>query len=342
MRIAILNNWAPFVRGGAEHLAETLVRELEAHGHRAELYRLPLRWNHPLAVEETMLTAGLVDLAGVDRVIGLKFPAYLVPHHDKAIWLIHQLRQVYDLWDAATADPDWSALRSSVRRADHHALSTIRHMYCVSDAVANRLQRYNGLAAGVLHAPLADPGQYRCDGYGDYVFAAGRINGAKRQLLAVQAMKHTRSHVRLVVAGPPDTPEDLAALRSEIDAHDLGSKVTLIPEFISEERKVDLYAGALGSVYLPYEEDSYGYVTAESMLSRKPVVTSHDNGDLKILVTDQVTGLVTAPDPREIGQAFDDLAAAPGRARTMGEAGRDAVLQLDLSWDRVVRSLTAP
>lgn len=341
MRIAVLNNWVPFLRGGAEQFATTLVHELRVHGHSAELVKVPLRWEHPGRVRDSMLSAALLQVEGADRVIGLKFPAYLVPHPDRVVWLIHQFRQVYDLWDDASADESWRPLKRSIVAADRLALGAPARTWCISEAVSDRLREHNGITAPVLRSPLVDPGQYRCDEYGDYVLCAGRINASKRQLLAVQAMRHTRSGVRLVVAGPPDSADDLAALRREVDAHSLHSKVVIIPEFLSEERKVELHARSLASAYLPYQEDSYGYVTAESMLSHKAVVTTTDSGDLKVLVQDGTTGLVVPPDPVEVAAALDRLAADRPLARRLGVAARSAVEGLDLTWDRAVSTLSA-
>ena len=42
----------------------------------------------------------------VDAVIALKFPAYLVQHERKIVWLIHQHRSAYELWD----HPDFADL----------------------------------------------------------------------------------------------------------------------------------------------------------------------------------------------------------------------------------------
>jgi hypothetical protein len=45
MKVLVVNNAAPFVRGGAEELADHLVRELNAtKGVEAELMRIPFRW----------------------------------------------------------------------------------------------------------------------------------------------------------------------------------------------------------------------------------------------------------------------------------------------------------
>src|SRR6185369_16591872 len=98
MKVAILNNCIPFVKGGAEHLAEALRMKLIEHGHEAALIRIPFQWNPAERIVEHLLACRLIKLSGVDRVIGLKFPAYHVPHDNKVLWLLHQFRQAYDLW----------------------------------------------------------------------------------------------------------------------------------------------------------------------------------------------------------------------------------------------------
>ena len=51
-------------------------------------------------------------LYNVDRTIALKFPAYLIPHTEKTLWLLHQFRQAYDLYGIRTFA---SVLRSAGR-----------------------------------------------------------------------------------------------------------------------------------------------------------------------------------------------------------------------------------
>ena len=34
----------------------------------------------------------------IDLVIGMKFPAYLVAHERKVLWIMHQYRSAYNLW----------------------------------------------------------------------------------------------------------------------------------------------------------------------------------------------------------------------------------------------------
>ena len=88
MRILIATVQVPFVRGGAEIHAKGLRSALRAEGHEAEIVAVPFKWYPPERILDHMLACRLLDLtesAGtpVDRVIGLKFPAYFVPHPHK-------------------------------------------------------------------------------------------------------------------------------------------------------------------------------------------------------------------------------------------------------------------
>src|SRR5258707_5569399 len=109
MRVVIATAQVPFIRGGAEVLADGLGCALRSQGHEAEIVAIPFKWYPPERILEHMLACRLLDLsesAGtpVDRVIALKFPSYLVTHSCKVLWLLHQHRQAYDLWEHAMAD----------------------------------------------------------------------------------------------------------------------------------------------------------------------------------------------------------------------------------------------
>src|ERR1039458_3590418 len=101
MKVLVLNNAAPFIRGGAEELAEHLVQRLNmTAGIEAELLRIPFRWEPADQVLEEILINRNLQLYKVDRVIALKFPAYLITHENKTLWLLHQYRQAYDLYES--------------------------------------------------------------------------------------------------------------------------------------------------------------------------------------------------------------------------------------------------
>jgi glycosyltransferase involved in cell wall biosynthesis len=143
----------------------------------------------------------------------------------------------------------------------------------------------------------------------------------------------------LVVAGAPETPEVLRAIEREIEDSGLAS-VEILPRFITDDEKLDLLSRCIGSVYLPVDEDSYGYVCYEAAMSSKPTITASDSGGTLILVDDGRTGLVSAPNPEALAASFDYLALNRDVSEEMGRSARSLALELDLSWERVVSELT--
>ncbi len=345
MNIAVLNNCVPFVSGGAEYLADALVVQLRANGHDAALYRIPFRWMPCGKVVEAMLACRLVRLWNVDRVIALKFPAYYVPHDNKVVWLLHQFRQAYDLWGTPWQDlPDTDEgrqVRQAVVQADNTFLPEARAIYTNSPVTGARLKRFNNLDSEVLLPPLLNPERFTCREYGDYIFYPSRITRGKRQHLVVEAMRHTRTPVRLIVAGGPESAEAVRELQTTVESAGLAEKVRIVPQFIPEQEKVDLFAGALACAYTPVDEDSHGYVTLEAYQSRKPVISCLDSGGVSAIVKHGETGYLVDPEPEQLALAMDELYLDKARARALGEAGFRAMQTMGLTWARVIEKLTA-
>jgi glycosyltransferase involved in cell wall biosynthesis len=344
MKILVANNCVPFVRGGAEHLADALTEKLNEFGHQATLVRIPFRWEPPTEILNSMLACRLLRSPNVDRVIAFKFPAYYLPHDNKLLWLVHQFRQVYDLWGTPYQDmaetPENLAVRRSIIEADNTYLREARRIYTNSATTSDRLLRFNQISSEVLYPPLLDTSHFRFGPSGAYIFCAGRITASKRQHLLVEAMAHVRSAVRLVVAGKSEAPADAQQIERLIARHNLAHRVTVIDRFISEQEKADLFANSLAAAYIPFDEDSYGYVTMEAFYSGKPVVTTTDSGGILHIVRDGETGYVAEPTPASLAAALDRLFNDPPKSRALGRAGYALIQQMGPTWDHVIATLT--
>jgi glycosyltransferase involved in cell wall biosynthesis len=344
-RIAICAAQIPFIRGGAEVLYESLRDELVRRGHRAEIVSLPFNWSSRLNIVQSALAWRLIDLTSaagqpIDLVIATRFPSYLVRHPRKVVWLIHQFRQIYDLKGTRFSDfgerPEDAETESMLRRFDQRALGEASARYSISRNTADRLARFNKLEAQPLYPPPALGGRYRSGEPGDYLLSVGRLDPMKRFDLLLRAVAAAKSPVRCVIAGDGPDRDRLAALASELG---ISSRVEL-PGRVSDERLIELYAGALAVFYAPFDED-YGYVTVEAFQSRRPVLTTADSGGVLEFVRDGVNGFVCQPGAhREMGARIDRLAGDPELARRLGAAGEECVAEIH--WDGVVERLLAP
>jgi glycosyltransferase involved in cell wall biosynthesis len=348
VRIAVVHPQTPFVRGGAETHTEALVRALREAGHEAEEVVVAGKWYPATELVHQMAVWRSLDLSEsnglpIDMVIALKFPAYLVPHERKVVWLIHQHRSAYELWDHPefadlSKQEEGPAVRDMIWQADRIALGEAKRIFTNSRNVQERLWRSLRLSSEPLYhpSPIVEALKDREPGpYGDAVFFPSRLEPLKRQSLVVEAMRHVRTPVRLVLAGGgPDEPE----LRAQVARLGVGDRVELAGR-VPDERLLELYLGALAVYYGPYDED-YGYVTLEGFAAHRPVVTLTDAGGPLEFVTDGETGLVVPPEPRAIAEAFDRLYVDRALAKRLGEAGHAVLRERVPGWPEVVARLT--
>ncbi len=343
MKIAVVNNAAPFNRGGAEELAEHLVRHLRASGAQAELVRIPFAWEPMEGLINQMMMNLSFRIDQADRLIPLKFPAYLIPHRDKVFWLLHQYRQAYDLWDAGRsnipATPEGFTIRAAIQQADAQSFARATRIYTNSIVTRKRLRDYNGFDSEVLMPPLNDPEIFTNRGDDGYLFAAGRINAGKRQSLLVDAFAHLPASFRMIVAGPPDSPADAEALARQVAMAGLQDRIRLDLRFLSRGELADYAGRARAVAYVPFDEDSVGYVTMEAFQARKPVVTTTDSGGLLQIVHDGRTGAVGSPTPEGLATAIARLMNRPAYAAKLGRAGHEAWNALGITWPRTIEKL---
>jgi glycosyltransferase involved in cell wall biosynthesis len=342
VKILVTANKVPFMPGGADYHVQGLVDNLRLHGHEVELLRFPFRFSPEAEILRLMEFCEATDLnrpngVAVDKVISLQFPGYGVQHEDHRVWIMHQHRSVYELYDDLPASPELAALRDTVSSFDKRVLGRASKLFANSRRVAQRLEEYNQLTAEPLYHPPHGETQFYCDASYDYLFCPSRLESLKRQDLIIRAAALMRSNVRLLLGGEGGQKPHFQQLIARLGVED---KVHLIGRFSEAEKRV-LYARCLGVVFVPRDED-YGYITLEAMLSAKPVVTCTDSGGPLEFVRHGETGFICEPEPERLAAALDELAADRQRARQMGEQGQEGYRSAGISWGSVVDTLLAP
>jgi len=328
-------------------ILDSLVAELRRRGHAAEAIRLPFRSYWPEIQSQTMAIRS-IDLTETshgktDLLIAIRYPSFALGHPHKVTWFMHHHRSAYDLWKTPFGDMPASqealGFREGLFRSDTRYLRESRRIFALSSVVAERLSRHSGIEAdGILHAPHPRPGIFAPGDPGDYFLYFSRLVPIKRQSVAIEAMRYTRSPFRLVLAGAPDVQEYGDKLRRL--AWDLGvSDRVEFAGWVSDSQKGQLTAGAYATLSLPYDEDSYGYSTLEGLLSAKAVIAFQDSGGVLDLVVDAVNGIVCPAEPEALAAAMEELWADRGRTQRMGLAGLELLQKKPITWEPVIEGL---
>src|SRR4030095_10143517 len=141
--------------------------------------------------------------------------------------------------------------------------------------------------------------------------------------LMIEAYKHFRRNVPLLVTGAGEDEQELRALAA-------GDPRIRFLGRVSEPELLDLYANALLVGFIPKDED-FGYITIEAFKSGKEVLTCTDSGEPLEFVSDVHTGFVVPPDARMIAERLREAIDHPKRMAQMGAHGARAVAAI--RWD---------
>jgi glycosyltransferase involved in cell wall biosynthesis len=345
MRIAIVSVQVPFTIGGAEILTTMLRDELIRRGHKADIVTIPFKWYPWESLVQAMNMGRAIDLDEVggekiDKVIAMKFPGYYVKHDNKVLWLMHQHRQVYDMWGTEYSDIEsWengNDIRDFVTECDTKYLAEYDKRFTISRNTTSRLKKFNGLDSKALYHPPLNYEKLYCEEYGDFVFYPSRINTIKRQRLLAESAKYLKTDAKIVIAGGGAEAE-IKYIEEFIQSEKLEDKVKLVG-FISEEEKISYYAKCLAVYFGAYDED-YGYITLEGFFAEKPVIVHKDAGGPLEFVVDNESGYVIDAEAKQIAEKIDDLYENRQLAKSLGEQGKKSLLDKHMDWDYVIDQL---
>jgi len=275
----------------------------------------------------------------IDQVISLRFPSYAVRHPAHVCWLNQTMREYYDQW------PRFSAALSSRGRAkerikrlvikavDRWLLKqNVTRLISQSRTVQRRLADDLGVDSTVLLPPPPQRA-YRCEEYGDFIFAVSRLTPLKRLDLFIRALAQPAARAaRAVIAGEGDQRMELEELAKTFG---VSSRVTFLGR-VPDELLLDLLGKCRAVCFPPVAED-YGFVTVEAFASRKSVLTCSDSGGAAELVQDGKTGLVCDPTPEALAVAIARVMESAAFAEQMGTAAADWVATL--TWPETVKRL---
>ncbi len=344
--ILILSVQVPFTRGGSEVLVDGLKRELTLRDYCTDIVSLPFAAQPKTELVTQMAlwrSLELREFAGreVDLVIATKFPSYLVPHPCKVVWLIHQHRQLYELYGSRFGDFDTEAtdetLRQMVHEADRIGFSECRTVCTISRNVSKRLKRYLDVDSAALCPPLPLGDAYRAEAPENYILSVGRLCSIKRVDLIIRAFAEIDDRLSLKIAGIADEPSIESYLKSEVDRHHLWHRVEFLGR-VSDAELLSLYARAFAVYYAPFDED-YGFVTLEAIASRRPVITAMDSGTVLEYVEHEKNGLVTEAREHALAEACNRLLRDESLYARLSSAQDEVKTH---SWDEIISTLTAP
>lgn len=100
MRVLIVYTMTPFETTPTRLLARELEEQLLQRGYDAEILAIPFKADNFTDLLSQMMMVRAFELTHTDRIIALDFPAYLIRHTHKILWILDlSLRMQYYIHD---------------------------------------------------------------------------------------------------------------------------------------------------------------------------------------------------------------------------------------------------
>jgi glycosyltransferase involved in cell wall biosynthesis len=249
------------------------------------------------------------------------------------------MREYYDGWpEFAASISARNRVKERIRRVLTHAADRyflkahVTRLVAQSRTIQRRIASDFGVQAEVLLPPPPQRA-YRCDIYGDEIFAVSRLTPHKRIGLLLRALAEPAArHVRAAIAGEGASRGELEQLAVSLG---VARRVTFLGR-IDDDAMLDRLARCRAVCFTPLDED-YGFVTVEAFASRKAVVTCRDSGGPTELVSDNETGFVCDPTPASVAAAIGRLIEDRPLAERLGASAGDRAA--GMTWEAAVRRL---
>jgi len=189
------------------------------------------------------------------------------------------------------------AFSGRLRKVDRAAAQRPDRLVANSNAVRERIERFYGREADVVHPPV-EIAELRPDGapQRQRFLWVGRLVPYKRPLEVAEAFRGLPQQLTMVGIGPQE--EELRAM--------LPPNVEL-RGWVSREQLIDLYRGAAGFIHVG--EEDFGITMVEALAAGAPVIAL-DAGGARDIVRDGLDGvLLDEPDAGALRGAVERVAA---------------------------------
>lgn len=321
------------------------------------------------AISADLLMANAVE--GTELVHSHTWYANFAGHLAKVLYGVPHVMTAHSLeplrpWKAEQLGPGYRLSGWVERQAAASADAIIAVSQAMADDVLRAYPEVAPQRVHVVHNGI-DPSEFFPDPRTDgprlrgidpdrpYVLFVGRVTRQKGLSHLLEAAALFDPEAQLVLcAGAPDTPEIEAEVRAEVD--ELSAQrpgVFWAQEMLPRAEIVQVMSHARVFV-CPSIYEPFGLINIEAMACGVPVVATAVGG-IPEIIRDGVTGYLvpftpsgdafgTPADPgalaRDLAERVNDLLAAPERAKEMGAAGRQRVLD-HFTWGAIATKTVA-
>ena len=373
MQIAIIApSPVPFTLGGAEKLWFGLERYINIHTqHQCEIIKLPTKERNFWDLIESYYQFYHLDLSHFDMVISGKYPAWMTPHHNHHLYMLHPLRGLYDSYcgnvDIQTDNTkiryiiDYIDSKEATIKGAFHLIFQLKDDKSITNTLFDfpspfirkiihffdkkAMTHIKNLSA-ISNTVANRENYFLKSSKVEVIYPPSTIENFETKTYSyfftasrLDAPKRIDMIIKAYKKAQTDIPLKIAGTGFQYEylkeIIDNDNKIELLG-FVSDIELKEYYANAYAVIFIPKEED-YGLITIEAMSSSKAVITCSDSGGVLEFVKHKKRGLIAQPSIQSLSDQIKYLSANRELAISMGENAKKSIE--NISWQNTVKQL---
>jgi len=330
MKIAIFHNYMDNI-GGAEYVSLTLARELGA-----DIYSTAVNENaiRKMGFDAKIKKIGKVPVnAPFRQQIALsrfrklnlrkKYDFFIIcgdwamsgaVNNKPNLWYVHSpIREIWDLYEYTRKNniPLFARWIFDLwvkynRRLNKKYAGDVGKLACNSALTKERVRRYLGRNAAVIHPPV-ETSKFHYSKSRGYWLSVNRLITHKRVEMQARAFAKMPDE-KLIIVGSYERAKHFRKYADYIKK--IKPKNAEILSWVDDKKLIDLYANCKGFIATSHNED-FGMTAVEAMASGKPVIAPNEGG-YKETVINNVTGkLIDGINADKLADAVKEIGKKP-------------------------------
>ena len=377
MKIAIVApSPTPFTMGGAEKLWFGIEEYLNKNtNHQCELIKIPTKEGSFWDLIDAYYSFYNLDLSHFDMVISGKYPAWMTPHHNHHIYMLHTLRGLYDSYNSTMELPQIENIHikniMEYMQRDNATIQTAFDMIFNLKKEKNIPQAFFDFPAPFIKEIIHFLDKKAMQHIKKFSAISQTVANRKSYFPNLAKVKviyppsnltdfQNSGYHYFFTASRLDAPKRIDMLIKAYQKADTniplkiagtGAQYNHLKALIGEDKNIELlgfvsdielkayYANAYAIIFIPKEED-YGLITIEAMSSQKAVITCSDSGGVLEFVQHNKTGIIASPSIEELSRHISFISTNRELTIKMGENAQKSVSHIQ--WENTINELIPP
>lgn len=295
------------IDGGYEEeaLVKSIAKYLKDHKHMVDTFMLPYV-RDMLSLPDQIAAYQMLDISNIDLLITVGYPACVLQHHNKIIYLFETAPMLNEYWDSeygVLASQQYSRLLHSVSYCEEKVFKEAKKIVCNSELLSNDITRKYMINTSTQYCPnIFDTVEGKFDLRKDYYVCETSLMPYHRMELLLDTLRKEPTE-NLVIYIPRANSIYHETLLMQIEDRNLSDRVFVFKSIAPN----DVLKNAKAFITTDYQVRKISAGVIRSVSLNTNIIACEDSGAIAEFINLHKCGIVKKADPVSLSSGISAI-----------------------------------